>query len=293
MKLVKSKLPFTQVPNELIADSSLSLKAKGIFCLLMSKPEGWVFIEGALISESSDGRDAFRGGIRELEENGWLKKEQERSDGSRFSHNALYLATSKNIFPDAVDEDPDDVKPVVGDSDTNNKDISNTNKSDNPLPPKKEKKKSEKPTASFLADLERFAEIPTEATNRAARHGIAERTAANEWAKFRNYHLSKRSKHTSIDLCWDTWCRNVSERQGGGKHAGSVRTGQGGQGRHDPLASAKRSVLSEMFGVSPQDAGRAPADRGAEARVVGGGSGENGTGAENAGVHAAAFELLP
>lgn len=82
--LRKRSHPFTQIPNALINDKRVSFRAKGIWALIESKPDGWVFRETNLITTSKEGRDAFRKAIRELIEVGWLKRHQEQGPGGRF-----------------------------------------------------------------------------------------------------------------------------------------------------------------------------------------------------------------
>lgn len=84
-RLRKPSENFTMVPNALIRDGRLSLKAKGVYCILFSKPDGWVYVEPALVEESADGRDAFRAAVKELIETGWLEKRQAQDETGRFS----------------------------------------------------------------------------------------------------------------------------------------------------------------------------------------------------------------
>jgi hypothetical protein len=58
-KLTKQNAPFTQVPNDLLQDRTLSMKAKGLYAIMFSKPQEWTFYESALVAESSDGKDAL------------------------------------------------------------------------------------------------------------------------------------------------------------------------------------------------------------------------------------------
>lgn len=85
-RLRKPAAKFTMVPNGLIRDARLTLRAKGVYCILFSKPDGWVYIEDALVAESKDGRDAFRAAVKELIAGGWLEKRQVHDAGGRFSH---------------------------------------------------------------------------------------------------------------------------------------------------------------------------------------------------------------
>ena len=45
------KKNFSIIPNELILDNNLSDRARFVFCLLVSKPDNWVFYNKALAKE--------------------------------------------------------------------------------------------------------------------------------------------------------------------------------------------------------------------------------------------------
>lgn len=70
----KQKIPFTQVANDVLNDSRLSLKAKGLYSYLYSKPDGWDFETTRMAKDSTDGRDSIRSAVKELEEAGYLKR---------------------------------------------------------------------------------------------------------------------------------------------------------------------------------------------------------------------------
>lgn len=63
---------FTQIPNATLRDSQLTLKAKGLLCLLLSNKEGWRSHLKTLIKMSKDGRDSIQSGLNELEDTGYL-----------------------------------------------------------------------------------------------------------------------------------------------------------------------------------------------------------------------------
>jgi hypothetical protein len=127
-KLRKPENDFTQIPNALLRDDKVSLKAKGVYCLLYSKPDDWVYIEEVLVRESWDGRDAFRSAVAELARQGWLSKRQVRKDGV-FSHTEIWLhaVAGKPVNGESVAGSP-----VAGESDATNTEI---NKTDKPIPP--------------------------------------------------------------------------------------------------------------------------------------------------------------
>lgn len=121
-KLRKPPSGFTMVPNALIRCPTISLKAKGLYCLLFAKPDNWTYVEEALIKESADGRDGFRAGIAELVKSGWLSKKQVQDENGKFSHTDWHLSVDgKSGDGLAVDG-----KAVAGKSDTNNTDGNNT-----------------------------------------------------------------------------------------------------------------------------------------------------------------------
>jgi len=94
-KLRKPTSDFTIIPNALLRDASISFKAKGLYALLFSKPDDWVYIEDALLKECLDGRDSFRSGLKELGDAGWIRKEQVRDKQGNFLHTELWLETGR------------------------------------------------------------------------------------------------------------------------------------------------------------------------------------------------------
>lgn len=87
-KLTKEdRIPFTQIPNGLIEDVSLSAKAKGIYIYLMSKPSGWQFWMTDIIAHFTDKESSIRSGLVELEESGYISRERIREDGKLKGYN--------------------------------------------------------------------------------------------------------------------------------------------------------------------------------------------------------------
>ncbi|WP_052441086.1 helix-turn-helix domain-containing protein [Streptacidiphilus anmyonensis] len=69
---------FTQIANDLFRDPRLSFKAKGIFGLLASHRDGYGTTPRRLAEQSTDGLDAIKTGLQELERHGYLVRHQER-----------------------------------------------------------------------------------------------------------------------------------------------------------------------------------------------------------------------
>ena len=74
---------FTRVPNEVVNDSNLSAKAKGIFLYLISKPDDWNFYVDQITTAFSDGKTAIQSGIKELEKSGYLVRRRVYDEKNR------------------------------------------------------------------------------------------------------------------------------------------------------------------------------------------------------------------
>jgi hypothetical protein len=69
------------------------------------------------------------------------------------------------------------------------------------------------PVRSLAVLLEDLATIPADLWGAArSKHQLPAESIEGEWAKFRNHHISARSKHTRVDLCWDTCKRCIHRR---------------------------------------------------------------------------------
>lgn len=71
---------FTTINNDILNDTELSFKAKGLFSYLWSLPDDWVYYETEVAKHSTDGRGSVRSGLKELEEQGYLKRGRKRND---------------------------------------------------------------------------------------------------------------------------------------------------------------------------------------------------------------------
>jgi len=66
----KEAVPFTQIANEVLNNSELSFKAKGIYAFMMSKPDNWNFTIRSMAKQVKDGEDGIRSGLKELRDQG-------------------------------------------------------------------------------------------------------------------------------------------------------------------------------------------------------------------------------
>lgn len=104
---------FTTIENSIFKDGRISLKAKGLFCYMLSKKDGWSFSAERISLDNNDGRDGVRAGLRELENNGYLTRVKVNGGGGLFT-TEYHLNYPEIPTDDAI---TDDGKSVVGLSD--------------------------------------------------------------------------------------------------------------------------------------------------------------------------------
>lgn len=131
------KKDFTLVFNSVVKDDRLSLKTLGLFTIMQSFPDDWEYSVSGLAARARVGRDTIRKCLKELQEAGYLLREQGHSEAGRFS--AMTYVLQAEAPP--VTEKPSTVKPTtVKPSSENrpqvNKHLSKKTSSNTPLPPK-------------------------------------------------------------------------------------------------------------------------------------------------------------
>ena len=77
------RLPFTQVPNDLLCSDKISVMAKALWCVFYSKPDNWTFYWKEIERNFKEGRDAVRKGKKQLEELGYLKSTQKKINSGK------------------------------------------------------------------------------------------------------------------------------------------------------------------------------------------------------------------
>ena len=72
---------YTVIDNAIFKDRNLSLKAKGLLCLMLSLPDNWNFSIIGLSALSKDGETAVRNTLNELKSAGYFYRRQVRKNG--------------------------------------------------------------------------------------------------------------------------------------------------------------------------------------------------------------------
>lgn len=71
---------FTVMSNHHFKNKKLSLKAKGLLSLMLSLPDDWNYNMKGLATLSKDRIDSVRTAMKELENQGYVKKDRSRNE---------------------------------------------------------------------------------------------------------------------------------------------------------------------------------------------------------------------
>lgn len=106
-QIKKHQIPYTQISNDLLNDQRITLKAKGLYCFMFSKPDDWNFTIKSMAKQLKDGAEAVSSGLKELKKSGWLRY-YKKSDGT-----GVYMLNSepKPDFQDKVETNALEPKP--------------------------------------------------------------------------------------------------------------------------------------------------------------------------------------
>lgn len=120
-KLFKTEVPFGMVPNTLLNDDKISLKAKGLFAFMQSKPEGWNFSAKLIATQCKESIDSVSSGLQELEEFGYLKRERTQSNKGFFVAYHLTFSFKNPIVENPIKQNPIKQNPIQAKSLNNSK----------------------------------------------------------------------------------------------------------------------------------------------------------------------------
>jgi|GEM_PF-1541345 len=99
-------------PNSLLNSTKISLKAKGLFTYLQSKPDGWHFSIQRIANQMLEGKDAIRNALKELEKSGYLQRIPARNEQGKWSGYDYVLAENPSA------ENPTTENPTTENPDT-------------------------------------------------------------------------------------------------------------------------------------------------------------------------------
>ena len=133
---------FTTVDNLVLNDTKLSWKAKGLFVYLWSQSDEWDFYETEVVKHSTDKLGSLKSGLKELEHQGYLKRQILRDDKGKFKGNEWVLSDNP-MFKNPISDNPMSEKPMSENhtlTNTNNNNINNNKDESNTSEKNKDKK---------------------------------------------------------------------------------------------------------------------------------------------------------
>ena len=147
----KREKHFSIVNNEILNDTRLSFKARGLLIYMLSMKDDWKFYSKELAKHSQkDGKDSIQSALKEIEQAGYLQRIQTRQKNGRFGEQDWLLVDTPTFSPQP--EKPSTVEPRPAKPQPANPQLTNTNnnntlpkqvlkESSSSIPPQKSKSK--------------------------------------------------------------------------------------------------------------------------------------------------------
>ena len=80
--LIKKR--YATIPNDILNDDSISLKAKGLYAYLQSKPDNWRFSTDRMSQSLKEGKEAIKTALHELEKTHYLQRISVKNNKGRW-----------------------------------------------------------------------------------------------------------------------------------------------------------------------------------------------------------------
>lgn len=213
---------YTVIHKAVFYDYSLSFKAKGLLCQMLSLPDGWSFSIEGLAKLGSDGRDSVASTLKELERAGYFRREQNRNSGK--FQGIEYIVTEKPFTENPITE-----KPITDNPRQLNTKELNTNKSTTKrfIAPSTEEVQEYIDEKGYSVDAERFVDYYT------ANGWMVGKNHMKDWkATVRNW---ERKNGTNLGTSY-TVRGGVSENSGG-TYGGSSENRERTRTKLPPMAA--------------------------------------------------------
>lgn len=97
-------------PNRVLNDPNLTMKAKGLFGFIQSKPGGWDFSAERIAKQTRDGVKSIYSGLKELEDAGYLKRVQYKLEDGTWDWEYILTSSPFSVSRKTVDAFSADAK---------------------------------------------------------------------------------------------------------------------------------------------------------------------------------------
>jgi hypothetical protein len=112
MSKLKIKNRYSVIPNDLVNNPEISLRAKGLFAFIQSKPDGWDFSAERISNQTKEGLQAVISGLKELEKSGYLLRERTQNQLGHWEVN--YILKEIPAIENPTTGNPPIGNPVIG-----------------------------------------------------------------------------------------------------------------------------------------------------------------------------------
>lgn len=219
---------YTVIDNAILEDTELSLKAKGMLCLMLSLPDNWDFTISGLTKKSRDGKSSVMATLNELEDAGYFRRTQIKENG-KFA-GIEYIVSETRMCDSPYTENQNSENWDTESRTQVNTNITNTNKTNTNkrfIEPTLEEVQEYIEEKNYSVDAERFIDYYT------ANGWMVGKNRMKDWkATIRNWERNNGN---------DTGAgyrerRRVSEDTGG-TYGGSSASGEGVRTKLPPMAA--------------------------------------------------------
>jgi hypothetical protein len=96
-------------PNSLLNNKEMSLRAKGLFAYIQSKPDGWNFSAERIALSHVEGKEAIMSALKELENHGYLIRQKIHGERGKWEQTYILTFPATTVLPTTVE--PSAVEP--------------------------------------------------------------------------------------------------------------------------------------------------------------------------------------
>ena len=219
---------YTVIDNSILEDKGLSLKAKGMLCLMLSLPDYWDFTISGLTQKSRDGKSSVMATLNELEDAGYFRRIQIKENGKYAGIEYIVSETKMSDFPYSENQHTENWDTESRTQVITNKAITNkTNTNKRFIAPSIEEVQEYIDEKGYSVDAERFVDYYT------ANGWMVGKNHMKDWkATVRNW---ERKNGTNIGTSY-TVRGGVSENSGG-TYGGSSENRERTRTKLPPMAA--------------------------------------------------------
>jgi hypothetical protein len=96
-------------PNSLLNNKEMSLRAKGLFAYIQSKPDGWNFSAERIALSHVEGKESIMSALKELENHGYLIRQKIHGERGKWEQTYILTFPATTVLPTTVE--PSAVEP--------------------------------------------------------------------------------------------------------------------------------------------------------------------------------------